>query len=247
MTPRLAVASMFRDSQTWYGRWLDQVGRFFIQLESSGLSPFYFLVEGDSRDGTPIALLEWQQRLPGRVSLHVSNGMGGKVASVDSADRFRRLSTVGNVALDAARESGAELVLWVESDFILPPGAIARLLEAVNQPWWSTALGVCPVPTFGSPALFYDTWGFEGIDGRRWTNNEQPGMNDPARYIPLRAAGSCILFRGETLRARKYRCPDSGCLPGLCRLAVDDGYLLFCDTTVRVEHPSTALVFGRLV
>lgn len=244
----LAVASMFRNSEVWHGRKIRQVGRFFTQLEGTGLSPSYYLVEGDSTDDTAAVLAAWAERLAPRVSLYDSGGMGGEVASVEDEARFRRLSEIGNLALRPARDSGADLVLWVESDFILPDGWLDRLLEAAGLPWWETALGVCPVPVFGSEASpsFYDTWAFEGMDGKRWGNHELPGAGGP-RYLPLRAAGSCILFRGAALRAKPYEFEGGGCLPGLCREAVADGLLLFCDTHLRVTHPSTENVCGRLI
>ena len=243
----LAVCSMFRDSQRWHGRPLNQVGRFFTQLEATGLSPAYFLIEGESEDDTFVELQAWAHRLPGRVSLAAHGPMGGAVASVEDDARFRRLSEIGNVPLRRARDSGADLVLWVESDFVLPDGWLDRLLEATGLPWWETALGVCPVPVFGSPEGFYDTWAFEGEGGRRWGNHEVPAAPPGERYLPLAAAGSCILFRGDALRARPYEFEGGGCLPGLCRAAVADGLPLFCDTAVRVTHPSSENVCGRLI
>lgn len=240
---------MFRDSQTWHSRQLDQVGRYFRQLEGTGLNPSYFLVEGNSQDDTAVALAEWATRLAPRVNLFTHEVSGSHVVSRVDEVRFRNLSAIANTAFQPARDSGADLVLWVESDFILPDGWMGQLLDATKSPWWREALGVCPLPIFhrGGPPLFYDTWAFEGTNGKKWANEEVPSAPPGERYLPLRAAGSCILFRGDALRAGSYEFRDSGCLPGVCREAVASGLKLFCDTTVRIHHPSSENVGGRLV
>jgi cellulose synthase/poly-beta-1,6-N-acetylglucosamine synthase-like glycosyltransferase len=253
MTPEIAVASMFRDSQTWHGRSIDQVDRFFRQLTSQegvDISEFgYFLVEGNSTDTTWESLCDHAYWNAPRVKLHRHEVSGSEVASVVSEQRFANLSAVANTALRAARDSGAKYVLWVESDFIVPPDLLSKLLNATRSDQWGDCLGVAPVPVFynGGRKWFYDTWGFEGQYGRRWGNNELAELvGGSKQYLQLKSFGSCALLNGEALRAHNLDF-GTGCFPALCEAGRRAGLFLACDKTVEILHPSEAYVAGRLV
>lgn len=256
MPADVAVAAMFRDSQVWHGRRIDQVDRFFQQIEANaaaaGVSVEYHLVEGNSTDDTWAALCDHQYRYSPRTSLYRHVVQGSDVASVVSETRFANLSAVGNVALRGAKGSGAPFVFWVESDFVLEDDVLARLLDAPRQQpaSWDTALGVCPVPVLqqGGGAIFYDVWAFEGPAGETWGNHDLARLVSPAfgRYRPLRTAGSAMLMNGDTLRAYGLDF-GTGCFPALCRAAYDRGLWLDLDQHVYVRHPSAALVAGRWV
>jgi GT2 family glycosyltransferase len=251
MPIKVAVCSSFRDSMVWHGRKINQVGRYFRQTEANaaaaGVTPSYYLVEGNSADRTSGWLKRHQRRLfPREIRLFHHHVTGSGVASVVSDTRFRNLSAVGNTVLRPARDSGADFVLWIESDFIISDDLLKTLLEATERPDWKDTLGVCPVPLAGDQ--FYDTWAFQGLDGRWWSGGEAEFFKTyPDRYLPLATAGSCILFNGSALRAHDLDFGEAGCLPGLCGGGQAAGLKLLCDTSIVIQHPNTENVGGRLI
>lgn len=255
----IAVCSMFRDSQSWGGVQINQVNRFFEQMEDQGdfcgkrLS--YFLVEGNSQDNTWEVLNYYCDVFTRRmqtVKLFKQEVQGSSVASIVSEARFKNLSAIGNTVLRAARDSDCDDVFWVESDFYLPRYVLNKLLYAKEQEWWDTCLGVCPIPFFKHH--FYDTWAFEGINGERWGNNDldavagqMPDGSKPlGRYRQMRSFGSCALLNGDNLRRHGLDFRD-GCFPALCAAGREAGLSLWCDTGCGIEHPSARNINGRLV
>jgi hypothetical protein len=246
----IAVCSMFRDSQTWCGRRIGQVDRFFDQLlrqqgvDAGRLS--FFLVEGNSADDTWARLADWRAVLgPDRMTLLKHDVTGSAVASVESQARFRNLSAVGNTALRAARDSGAKYVLWLESDFLIPGDLVARLLGSAGPGFFCVA----PVPVFYKDGRkqFYDTWAFEGPNGQRWGNHDLDRLlGVRAQLRPMRSVGSCVLLDGDLMREFSLDCGE-GCLPALCRAAGGRHLPIQCDLTLEIEHPCTVNLNGRLV
>jgi len=247
---KIAVASMFRDSEFWCGRHILQVERFFQQVErecsTRSLIPNYYLVEGNSRDDTWDKLRQYSDIYQDRVNLFKHDVVGSDVASIVSETRFRNLSVTANVAFRAARDSGAEYVLWVESDFILRPEThVLHKLMNFTYSWaWGMALGIVPVPVFGN--MFYDTWAFEGLNGEKWSNNDLDKLLKLGTYVPLKSAGSCMLMNGDNLR--QYNLDfGTGCFPSLCRQAREHKLTIDCDTTCLIYHPSEYYLNGRLI
>jgi GT2 family glycosyltransferase len=251
---------MFRDSQVWHGRPINQVDRFFRQVDANALAAgrgvSYHLVEGNSADGTLEALLLHAARRDATVLRHEVEGTG--VASVASEQRFRNLSAVANVALRSARDSGADFVLWVESDFVLRDDVLRRLLAAFDGAPHDL-FGVCPVPVFGGEARdgaprpqgaagpsFYDTWAFRGEGGEAWQNHQLAALVDGPRYRPMAAFGSAALMNARLMRQHGIDF-GTGCFPDLCAQARRAGYRLFCDTRTLIEHPAEVNIAGRLV
>lgn len=242
---------MFRDSETWQGRYIGQVNRFFDQMvrqQGSGVSQSqlkFFLVEGNSRDDTRAKLGEWKDILGDRVTILDHEVHGSAVSSIESEARFRNLSAVGNTALRAARDSGCKYILWVESDFIVPHDLLARLLETAS-PW---TLAMAPVPVFyqNGRKQFYDTWAFRGAGGQRWTNDDLPSLlGGSLRFLPMSSIGSCALLNGDSLREYNLDFGE-GCFPELCRRGREHGLLVQCDLTLEIEHPCSVNLNGRLV
>jgi hypothetical protein len=248
-TPGVAVCSMFRDSQVWHGHTIDHVGRFTRavtpQPAAAGLSAAYFLVEGNSLDDTRAALERFRADSPDPVHLLRHDVTGPPLGSFADPVRLANLSAIADTALRAARDSGAPLILWAESDLELPPDLLARLLDATGEAWWGGCLGVSAVPT--CRGLFYDTWGFEGAGGEKWGTDGLAALRDyPGRYRPLRSAGTCLLLNGDNLRRHGLDC-RGGCLPGLCAAGRAAGLTLWLDTQAEVCHPGSHLVAYRWI
>lgn len=251
----IAICSMFRDSQMWHGVQISQFDRFIRQMmeqekDNEGKTFGYYLVEGNSKDDT------WD-RLKGlseaNEDVHVFKHdiAGSDVASIVSEARFKNLSEVANVALRAARDSGAKKVLWVESDFILPTDIIRNLhhTEQTSSVYWDVTLGVAPVPVFlqSGKLSFYDTWAFEGQNGQKWANGELPDLcavNE--KFRPMKSVGSCMLMNGDNLRRHNLDFGD-GCFPALCAAGKKAGLLIDCDITLNVFHPCSKNINGRLI
>lgn len=261
---KVAVCSMFRDSQVFHGNILDQCGRFFremdAQAETAGVELQYFLVEGDSTDNTLEALLSHCCR---RDAVILNAQVGGPPPSASGGNKRRELmSRAGNVSLNAAVASGADLIFWMESDLIPTHDMMNNLLVSAFKLDWSKTLAVAPVPVIflrkpgfqnARQDMFYDGWAFERADGRRWdaegvwNGNWEKGFKTwPGTYMKMNSIGSCAVLNAVALREHQIDF-GSGCFPELCKRSRDNGYDIYCDTTLRVYHPSTACVEGRWV
>jgi hypothetical protein len=250
----VAIASYFRDSQTWHGHRINQVDTYFKNVDReaglAGVDPTLFLLEGDSKDDTWDALCRYRDARPGRVHLtkhEVKNAPA--IASIVSEDRWRTLSEVGNVVLRQARDSGADVVYWTESDLLPAEGLLSSLLEHTKTPRWESTLAVAPLPVFqnGRVKHFYDTWAFEGINREKWWNHDLEKLRAyPARLRPMRSIGSCAILNGHLLR--KFNLDfGTGCFPALCNAGRDNGLSIYCDVTLEIQHPCTRNIAGRLV
>ncbi len=238
-----SICSLFRQSQQVGPHKINQIDRFFEQCEKVKPDK-YFLVEGDSTDDTFSVLGQYQRKL-GNVELFKCN-VGGRVASVVEDVRFKALSTVGNVVLEPARDLPSDIILWVESDFIVPDGTFEKLLEFSKSPYWDNILGVCGVPTLG--VLFYDTWAFENVKGEKYNNHDLAKFTkNKERYIQMRAFGSCAVLNGKNLKKIGGNFGASGCFPYLCKMGLDNGLSLWCDTTAIIHHPNQHNFGGRYI
>jgi hypothetical protein len=250
----IAVASMFRNSEVWHGRQINQVDKFFNSIlgQEGGSKHFdltFHLVEGNSTDTTLKKLRYWQSIFPD-ITLYQKQVKGSEVASVVSETRFKNLSSVGNVALQAARDSGTDYVLWMESDLIPPANlAISLLLPFMEESAEQSIFAVAPVPVFhqGGRKLFYDTWAFEGSDGQKWGNGDLDKLVKTSTCLrSMNSIGSCALLNGSILREHRLDFGE-GCFPALCKSGREAGYGVYCDVTVEVQHPCNENVNGRLI
>lgn len=252
MPADLAVASQFKDSQVWHGIPINQVGRYFDQMLKQtgieGLEVEFHLLEGDSRDSTYVALQQMAELYPNVKLLKMDVG-GPEIASIVSEDRFKTLTTIGNATLRSACDSGAKNVLWVESDLIIPPYLIQRLLAWTREPFWEQTLAIAPIPTInlGGHKCLYDTWAFEGINGERWPNHHWHSLleNGGQALRPMRAVGSCAILNGDALRTHNLDFRDR-CFPALCAAGRAVGLDVYCDVSLEIQHPDR-LVASRMV
>ena len=220
----MTVCSLFRSvapTVPLYRAMLEAQARPDVELCAS-------FVEGDSRDDTFAKLCAWRDSDP-RVRLvqrHVE-------PVTDFAHRVRAWAELGNLALEGALETDCTHVLWCESDLVLPPDLLEQLLEC-------DADIVAPAIFLGG--WFYDTWGFRGLDGARFTNDapHHPDWNAHG-MVELSSVGSVVLFRREVFDAGvRFRgeYPD-GLLAGVCADARKLGFGVFMDSRVAVLHPTT--------
>jgi hypothetical protein len=225
--PLVAVCSLFRNS----AETIDFFRGALAAQERAGLRLAFSFLEGDSSDDSYGRLLAWAGS-DDRIVLtqhHVE-----PIADFD--DRVRKWAALANEALEAALATGADYVLWCESDLVLPHDLVTQLVASAQ----AGADIVAPAVFLGG--MFYDSWGFRGLDGVKFTN-EAPYHQDYVAHgrVELSSVGSCVLFRREIFDAGvRFRGTfEDGLLVGICNDAGALGFRTFMDSRIAVLHPTT--------
>lgn len=240
---KLAVCSLFRDSQKWHGHDINQVDRYFNQLQSQGQYHLeYHLVEGNSADDTYDKLQQYSQTY--QISLHKCEIKGSEVESTANSIRLSNLSKIGNVSLKSALATDVKHILWIESDLIIQNDFIDRIMKFAQSKCWDDSLGVCPITTIGP--YFYDTWAFKSIDGQHFTNVIAQGMFGTNDYVPLQGFGCCALLNADNIRKHGLDFGNN-CFRHLCDSAIRAGLKLWCDPTLLIAHPDSKNVASRWI
>lgn len=186
------------------------------------------VLEGDSQDESHEFLEAWAAQAGGRIIV----GRECVGDTVENEDRAARWARAGNACFDLIPKDGRHThVLWLEADLCFPAELIKRLLAHDVDI-------VAPIIWLGG--FFYDTWGFRGLDGRRWSNH--PPYHADFRSLDLievQSVGSCVLFRREVLDAgiRFRGSYENGLLVGMCQDARTKGFKVFVDTGTAILHP----------
>jgi glycosyltransferase involved in cell wall biosynthesis len=221
---RVAVCALFRNS----ARYVNYFRAVLSAQERENIELVFSLVEGDSTDETPSLLQQWAADDP-RVILTTHN-----VEPVaDHDDRVRKWAQLGNVAVEATLTRDCTHILWCESDLALPLDLLEQLVSAERDI-------VAPAIFLGG--MFYDTWGFRGTDGVRFTNTAPYHKQfQPHALVELNSVGSCVLFKRDIFDAGvRFRGEyENGLLVGVCRDAAMHGFRTFMDSRVSVLHPTT--------
>lgn len=220
----VAVCALFRNSAAY----IDYFRAVMTAQARDHIELVFSLVEGDSTDDSYARLQAWAAA-DSRVSL-------SKVdvePVVDFADRVGKWAMLGNVAVEQALATDCTHVLWCESDLVLPFDLLDQLLA-------EPADIVAPAIFLGT--LFYDTWGFRGVDGTRF-RNEAPYHHEFRHHarVPLSSVGSCVLFRRELFdQGIRFRGSyDNGLLVGVCQDAAALGFQTYMDSRIAIVHPTS--------
>jgi len=246
----IAICSYFRDSQNWHGFNINQVNKFFSSITNQENIDkndlVFFLLEGNSKDNTKEVIKSYQDKL--NINL-LEEQSTTNVGSIVSQERFKNLSRIGNLVLNKAKELNPKYILWMESDLVPPPNMLSELLSWTKEHSWNKTFCISPVPTFdiNGQHQFYDTWAFEGSGGEKWNNLDLfKILSSKQRLRPMRSIGSCALINGELLT--KYNLDfGEGCFPELCHQARTFGLSIYCDTSVKISHPSLNYISNRLI
>lgn len=241
----IAVCSLFKDSQKWWGNSINQVDRYIEQLlnQTIGFENLdIYCLEGHSHDNTYSRLLEYNNQLD-NVHVYKDDGPSVEVCSNERPERFAALSRIGNLAL-----SNIDLtqpythVLWVESDLIVEPNVIQELVTQSLEHYLEETI-IAPITKIqtGNKTLFYDTWGFRDLNGKRWTNYHYPTSGQHM----MSSIGSCALI--DITLIRKNLNFGEGCFVELCRRASNMGATIIADCDISVYHPSNRLIRGRWI
>jgi hypothetical protein len=218
------VCALFRNSAAY----VDYFRAVMTAQARDHIELVFSLVEGDSTDDSHARLQAWAA-----VDSRVTISKVDVEPVTDFADRVSKWAMLGNVAVEQALPTDCTHVLWCESDLVLPFDLLDQLLaEPVDI--------VAPAIFLGT--LFYDTWGFRGLDGTRFTN-EAPYHREFRHHarVPLSSVGSCVLFRRELFdQGVRFRGSyDDGLLVGVCRDAAALGFQTYMDSRIAIVHPTS--------
>ena len=220
----IAICALFRNS----ARYIDYFRAVANAQAREDIDLIFSFVEGDSTDDSYQRLQAWAREDP---RVHLAKVDVEPV--MDFADRVAKWAMLGNVAVEQALQTACDRVLWCESDLVLPNDLLEQL---VAEPCDIVA----PAIYLGS--MFYDTWGFRGLDGNRFANVE-PYHREFRHHalVPLSSVGSCVLFRREIFdQGVRFRGTyDDGLLVGVCRDAATLGFRTFMDSRVAILHPTS--------
>lgn len=224
----VAVCSLFRNSAAtlaYYRAALAAQAR-------PGLELVFSFIEGDSSDGTWAELQRWAREDP-RVILSKLDVEPLR----DFDERIRQWARLGNACVEQLAGRQVDFVLWCESDLALPPDLVAQLVKATEEPGVSI---VAPAIFLGG--MFYDTWGFRDLAGKRFENAApfHPAF-PPHGLMELASVGSCVLFPRALFDAGvRFRGEhENGLLVGVCNDARARGLRVWMDARVCVVHPTS--------
>lgn len=245
---KIAICSLFRDSQNWFGKPLNQVEKFFLNMREqeklNNVEFTYFLLEGDSTDNTLYAIEQHKKYF--NINLIKYDVKGSRPSSDGSEERRKLLSDVGNKCLNSAIDAGFDYILWSESDLIPHKNMLGSLLEKSKIVDWDKTVAIAPtaIIVLQDKECFYDGWAYEGIDGEKWSVPDLERFLKGPNPKPMKAIGCAALLNGKLLRENKIDFGD-GNFPKLCKTSIDKGFQIWCDTSSIIVHPSQHCYRGR--
>ncbi len=243
----IAVCSLFRDSQVWCGREINQVDRYFKQLvkQTYGFKNLTIVaMEGNSDDNTMEKLQGYSELFP-NIYIYNQTNEYDVVASVENDARLKGLSQVADILLGKVVQiKDLDYVLWVESDLIFDISLVKDLVFAANHYTERNCI-IAPMVYLENRGIFYDTWGFRELDGTRWTekHRERVALANPLKEMA--SIGSCALIDADLLRCGVRF--GQGAFVELCDRARKLGGKVYVDVNTKVQHPGQANLNRRWV
>lgn len=230
----IAVYSLFRDDAR-----NGNILRYFNQIHALEESPLdnyrFYLVQGDSKDDTHKLLYEQIQQSPLDVKLLMGNTGRPRHYSVVNDERFITLAQTANFALEAITLDGwASHIMLIESDLIIPTNLLIRLSYSFSRIGiqFETNIGII-APLIMAGSAFYDIWGFRHAPNKGVSTMFHKEVEDT--YKQLYSVGSVALYTADPIY-KGYRF-DKGCMFGLCDHFNKEGYTVWLDSEVVVNHP----------
>jgi hypothetical protein len=238
--PRIAIASMFRNSESYIDRYVGQVTDLVGHLCGKGDDIHLIAAEGDSTDGTWDMLKSRLDYLikavhmvsPGSKLTMMQVNHGGPVfGSIDHEQRWRNISLVCNRILEAV-ERKDDYLIYVESDLIWDSHAMYSLLAHLEEPGIDA---IAPICIHRPTGLNYETWGHRK-DGQRFQANKPYHSHVGSDLTRIDSAGSCIVMHGYVARICRFTPPEQG-IVGFGHDINGAGYRFWLDPTLFVHHP----------
>jgi len=210
----MLMASMFHNSTSYLDRYFEQVEALRREIPVT-----LYLAEGDSTDNTREVLEKYLE--PGDQIIDATHG-GMVFGSVDHPQRWKQIAYVCNTLLDALPQAGN--LIYVEADLIWTPETMVHLLGDLT-------VVDAVAPLCYQRERFYDTWGYRYEDGSHIGSS-------PVRHtglVKILSAGSCIAMRPEVYRDCRFT--EDEAIVGFCKEMKAEGFGLFMDTDLAIEHP----------
>lgn len=242
---------MFRDSQTFCGKPINQIPRFFRQINEQELPPHIIIndvicVYTKSNDDTEKALEQKKNSSIYNVEIYNCDNTYSGVISITDKNRLMGLSKCANVGFEKAKKD-CDYLFLIESDLIIYNSLlIYNLLNTFSE--LDNVGCVSPLVFLDTKReCFYDTFCFRSQDGKMWTNNKPwcIDFDKCEKYIEMSCVGSCSLINKEVLSKNI----DFG----------NRGYLDFCEKIIKekkkiivnkdcvIYHPSKQNINGRWI
>lgn len=229
---RLEIVSFFRNSAgLQVRRFMDQVKR-LQDASSMSLVIHVNAIHGDSHDNTAEWLLVESANRNIALSLIEHSHGQREFGSTEEPDRLAALTNLGNAGL-ASVSPEADFVWYVESDLIWTPQVVHELIiRVVNN---GKPCVVAPL-VFAGPH-FYDVFCYRK-NGARFApfHPYHSELAHDGTLTPVDSIGSQFVTTGEV--ARTCRMAPGTVLMGFCADAWAQGYPVFVDASLRVDHPA---------
>jgi hypothetical protein len=224
----VTIVSCFRDSSHYIDLYFHQVQGLYNLLCARGDHLSLLLGYGDSTDGTGEMLFEAAQFNFGARLVDVSHG-GPLYGSVENAQRFKQLATMGNKLLDCVPPD-ADVVGIVESDLIWDALTLSDLIAHTAY-----VPAIAPMIMDG-PHSFYDVYAFRR-NGQRFTKTPpyHECLDGCCDLVQLDSAGSVLFVRGDL--AKQARFTESEAIVGYSKDIYRHGGSIWLDPALSVQHP----------
>jgi hypothetical protein len=167
--PILAVLSLWRDSERYLTRSLNQFEAMEEELQECNIRVIYSFFENDSKDETPTKLLSW---LKGRKGILQSERIDApRWGSVSSLDRVRYQARYRNMALAPLNTYyNFDYLLVADSDVYWDPELITGMIDRLDaNPSWgmispNTVQNVRDFVEDTERKSYFDSWSLKDLD-----------------------------------------------------------------------------------
>lgn len=225
---------MFKDSQLWHNRKINQVERFLEQVSKQTFQNFELhALIGKSSDSTEKDLFSLKDS---RTFLYKENKeYSSKVIS--NLIRIKDSSRAANYLLDKVRNKASEY-FWIESDLIFDEFLLEKLLE--GRKFFDI---IAPMVILEKHDIFYDIWGF--LDKNNISVGNKFHKKNLEKYTQLHSVGSVTVINGNIIN-KGINFGDNG-FRNLCQQALSYNAKIAVDSTQTVVHPGKEHIEERWI
>jgi len=250
--PILAVLSLWRDSERYLTRSLNQFEVMEEELQERDIRVIYSFFENDSKDETAIKLLSWLKKRKG--ILQSERIDAPKWGSVSSLDRVRYQARYRNMALSPLNTYyNFDYLLVADSDVYWDPELITGMIDRLDaNPSWgmispNTVQNVRDFVEDTERKSYFDSWSLKDLDDDQcltfaanpflrpedreaWNNNQPVSCNS--------AFGSIAMVKAEALDCEdgiEWSVIDGVEHWELCAGVRSNGYEVIADPTLHAE------------
>jgi GT2 family glycosyltransferase len=220
---KVMIGCPLRDRAWILPRYLDCLEK----LHRNTFQPQYCFIINDCTDHSPQILAEFVHRQPGIVRLIEKNYdyPGGHRRG---QYKFGRLAELRNLLLKAFLESDCDYLFSLDSDILVPPGTLSRLVE--DDCDIVSAL-VCNGHEIGDPGIYNIL--------QRSSDGSYKHIRDFPRdqIFPVDCTGAAYLIKRAVITAGvRYSNQRGGEDIAFCEAASNRGFNIFCDGRVECLH-----------